>query len=411
MLSRPRRAETSRPLQDPAQRPTLHRRGSHHDRWSGESFIFAKPILPDVPTPTPSATLPHLQPFEPAVGHRWNRRRRPCGKRTHPVQRGLPAGSAAIVSGVQFITYGVAVMRRTPPSSELVFSRPRTSLADFAPGFTGGPEIIVTAAHCFADAFRERWRSSPQSAHPSIRSWAPHPTHRVRRVRHPGFSWSTMPLHDSAALVIDRPVCPARLARLPPRRLLSAMNAIGFLDGRRYDAVGYGVIEPADPANPVLDETTAGTRRVATGTHRFLFDSVLSISQDPTKGDGGTCGHDSGGPNLFAGTDLIAGQTQGGDSDCLLTNDTFRLDTVDAQDFLAGFVLIPTTAPICHSGGVTQYVTVEALAKHLQHGARSRGGRPLSMGARAAGVLQSLSSHGVRRRASTARCSLRPEAS
>ena len=71
----------------------------------------------------------------------------------------------------------------------------------------------------------------------------------------------------------------------------------------------------------------------------------LRLSQNPARGNGGTCYGDSGGPNfLGAGsteTDIIAGITITGDSLCKSTNVVYRLDTESARTFLGQFVTLP----------------------------------------------------------------------
>jgi len=64
------------------------------------------------------------------------------------------------------------------------------------------------------------------------------------------------------------------------------------------------------------------------------------ISENPATGNGGTCYGDSG-PNFLGSTDVIAATTITGDSVCRSTNVDYRLDTVSARQFLAGFVALP----------------------------------------------------------------------
>ena len=52
---------------------------------------------------------------------------------------------------------------------------------------------------------------------------------------------------------------------------------------------------------------------------------------NPSKGDGGTCYGDSGGPNFLGATNIVAATTITGDSVCRSTNVDYRLDTPDAR--------------------------------------------------------------------------------
>ena len=64
-------------------------------------------------------------------------------------------------------------------------------------------------------------------------------------------------------------------------------------------------------------------------------------SMNPATGNGGTCYGDSGGPNFLGTTDVIAGTTITGDTNCRSTNVDYRLDTASARQFLARFVPLP----------------------------------------------------------------------
>ena len=90
----------------------------------------------------------------------------------------------------------------------------------------------------------------------------------------------------------------------------------------------------------------ADVRYVATGTLNAVNPAWLRLSQNPARGNAGTCFGDSGGPNfLGAGateTDVIAATTITGDSMCRATNVDYRLDTPAARAFLARF---PVTLP------------------------------------------------------------------
>jgi hypothetical protein len=80
---------------------------------------------------------------------------------------------------------------------------------------------------------------------------------------------------------------------------------------------------------------------VATGTLNSINKSWLRISGNPSKGDGGTCYGDSGGPNFLGTTNIIAATTITGDAVCRSTNVTYRLDTESARAFLGQFVALP----------------------------------------------------------------------
>jgi secreted trypsin-like serine protease len=65
----------------------------------------------------------------------------------------------------------------------------------------------------------------------------------------------------------------------------------------------------------------------------------MTLSQQPSTGDGGTCFGDSGGPHFLGGvsSNLIVSVTVTGDAMCRATDKTYRIDTPWSGDFLEQF--------------------------------------------------------------------------
>ncbi len=82
-------------------------------------------------------------------------------------------------------------------------------------------------------------------------------------------------------------------------------------------------------------------RGVATGGLNSTTKTLLRISMNPARGDGGTCYGDSGGPNFLGGTDIVAGITITGDAVCRAVNTDYRLDTSSARAFLDQLLTLP----------------------------------------------------------------------
>jgi len=148
--------------------------------------------------------------------------------------------------------------------------------------------------------------------------------------------------HDVAVVVLDSPYNGAQPASLP------ALNELGRkknLLGSRYTAVGYGDVREIKQSGPnafFFD----GQRRFATQGFTTLTKVWLKLTMQPTKGNGGTCFGDSGGPH-FAGTGSqtypgeVVALTVAGDSACRSTDLDYRLDTASARAFLGDFVNLP----------------------------------------------------------------------
>jgi hypothetical protein len=129
----------------------------------------------------------------------------------------------------------------------------------------------------------------------------------------------------------------------------------GFLDGRvsattplPLTAVGYGTGEahnkPGDGGNAggvVNDLSKLGVRWVTDLTSAFHFmgpeGNLLFGSQNPARGNEGTCGGDSGGPLFFndLGTRIEVGITSSGDAICRATSIIARTDGTRAVAFLS----------------------------------------------------------------------------
>jgi len=141
----------------------------------------------------------------------------------------------------------------------------------------------------------------------------------------------------------------------------------GFLDGRvsattplLLTAVGYGTGEahnkPGDGGNAggvVNDLSKLGVRWVTALTSAFHFmgpeGNLLFGSQNPARGNEGTCGGDSGGPLFFNdfGTKLEVGITSSGDAICRATSIIARTDSTRAVAFLSCVLMPPVDVFAC----------------------------------------------------------------
>jgi trypsin len=197
------------------------------------------------------------------------------------------------------------------------------------------PSVFLTAGHCVADAL-----DLPQGAFGVTFDPTFTPTAQVvagSAVLHPEF-----PATDVAVVVLEEPVTDLGYVVLPGPRLLDVLARRGELAGQRVTLVGYGM----------ADATAGGRVRVGAGVRRVAeaeIDSLayaergewLHLRTSPIPGLGGACYGDSGSPNLFAGTTLLAGITSWGSPDCNATFFAQRIDVESARSFLAQFVALP----------------------------------------------------------------------
>ena len=190
------------------------------------------------------------------------------------------------------------------------------------------PTVVLTAAHCNDDGARTR--VTFDSAYVDGDK-----TYAGTFQSDPAYPGSTSDFHDIAVIVLDQAVKGITPARLPTAGSLSSLPK-----DQQFTSVGYGAYEVTNGpgGHQYLYDDVRG---VATGTLNSINKTLLRISMNPSKGDGGTCYGDSGGPNFLGTTNIVAATTITGDSVCRSTNVDYRMDTESARSFLANYVTLP----------------------------------------------------------------------
>jgi secreted trypsin-like serine protease len=146
--------------------------------------------------------------------------------------------------------------------------------------------------------------------------------------------------NDIAVIELNHPVDGITPAQLPTLGLLDEMRS--SLHDQPFTAVGYGAIRETTRTGPhgILPNLR---RRKALQSFQSLTAAWLTLKMNQATGDGGTCFGDSGGPHFLGGYDsnLIVSLTVTGDTVCVATDRTYRIDTVPAREFLSAFVALP----------------------------------------------------------------------
>lgn len=139
---------------------------------------------------------------------------------------------------------------------------------------------------------------------------------------------------DIAVFELTTPVTSVTPARLPTAGLLDQRS----LRDDTFVAVGYGAVR----------QTKKGAfQALEPGWRRMMAEQQLNsvtkawafFSMNPSTGSGGTCFGDSGGPHLLG--DVVVSITITGDRYCKALDQTYRVDTPWALDFLSDFVTLP----------------------------------------------------------------------
>jgi trypsin len=195
------------------------------------------------------------------------------------------------------------------------------------------PTVFLTAEHCDEGVSRVKvtFDTSYDSATGTTYAGTWHGD--------PNYNKSQSDPQDLAVVILDKPV-----KGIAPARLPQAGSLDGLTGSQQFTSVGYGAqLVTSGPGGHTYHY--ADVRYVAVGTLNSETPTWLRISQNASTGNGGTCYGDSGGPNfLGAGaseTNIVAGTTITGDTQCKSTNVDYRLDTQSARTFLGQFVALP----------------------------------------------------------------------
>lgn len=160
----------------------------------------------------------------------------------------------------------------------------------------------------------------------------------------PGYPGNSGNPHDIAVVNVAASIA-ARWPFTPA--VLPASDQFGALGSQSLDALpwlvaGYGTQEaargPGGQTHP-----GGGVRMKAPLGFNAINPSWLRLAMNESRGYGGACYGDSGGPNFvtIGGRLVLAGITITGDTPCYATNVAYRLDTDAARTFLSGYVALP----------------------------------------------------------------------
>jgi secreted trypsin-like serine protease len=204
------------------------------------------------------------------------------------------------------------------------------------------PRVFLTASHCFdADGQRVMVSFASDYDEDAVR---PGGLISGTAQTHPLFgSGGASDTHDIAVIQLDRAATGITPATLPAGGLLDRLQAQHVLDDKTFTAVGYGTVRDDKTGGPQSFEDPEGIRRFALQSALSLQEAWLTLSMNPSTGDGGTCYGDSGGPHFLGGvrsTQLVS-ITITGDAMCRATDKTYRLDSASARAFLDDFVTLP----------------------------------------------------------------------
>lgn len=221
------------------------------------------------------------------------------------------------------------------------------------------PTVLLTAAHCTEGTLGKVLGSFSTSL-PASPPRPADPAAGYQTGEVPGFFTGTAythpewdgelqlnDLHDVGIVVLDEPVSGITPATLAPEGFLDTLS-VQQLHQAAFMPVGYGV-HFEKPASGKKKPTAVAplVRQFAISPGQNLTSQVIKLAEADTdsRGTGGTCFGDSGGPlfsTLADGSQILVADTSfGGSQFCQGMGGYYRLDTEDARDFVGQFVTLP----------------------------------------------------------------------
>jgi hypothetical protein len=216
------------------------------------------------------------------------------------------------------------------------------------------PTVLITAAHCTAGTlgrtlvtFDSVIALQPPSPFPAAANPAVGYTRAEieaagyrsgTAIAHPQYSNFTDldNWNDVGVIVLDRPVTGIAPATLAPTTYLNGY-AQPVLNGTIFDLVGYGteVRKPDSGPQKPQPMTYPLLRRFTTAPGQKLTPQILQLNGNPadTRGGGGTCFGDSGGP-VFLNGYLVAVTSYGYTQNCRYLGGYQRVDIPVVVDWL-----------------------------------------------------------------------------
>jgi V8-like Glu-specific endopeptidase len=213
------------------------------------------------------------------------------------------------------------------------------------------PTYVLTAGHCAGapgefSGMRIFTESDVEAGIGTTNNYPYAGTNSVEAVRwaaHPDYPYYPFYFNDVGMIELESPgFDPGVFGTLPDVDEYDQYKTRRGLNPLTFTSVGYGLqASYPDPAYFLASNTR--TRYVAyphliqINVPGFTGDYSLLLSNNHSTG--GTCFGDSGGPNFFEDTDIVAGVTSFGlNGNCAGTGGVFRMDRQNVQDFVYDFM-------------------------------------------------------------------------
>jgi secreted trypsin-like serine protease len=232
-----------------------------------------------------------------------------------------------------------------PNVGALLAKRKDGSLAIICSGTLVSARVFLTAGHC--TSYMESTLGQSEAYVTFDPSFGTDPNHDIfstpyhgRLITNP--NWHQPYQNDTAIVLLDKAVKNIAPAKIAPLGLLDALKKAGTIDDYGYLNVGYGSAEQI--VVPTVGPTFPfdGIRKWTISQYSALDREYIHLNQNLAQGNSGTGYGDSGGPTFVdtGSGPVIVSVVSTGDVPCYATSVNERVDTANAQTFLAPYLAL-----------------------------------------------------------------------
>jgi secreted trypsin-like serine protease len=232
-----------------------------------------------------------------------------------------------------------------PNVGALLAKRTDGSLAIICSGTLVSTRVFLTAGHCTS------YMENTLGQHDAFVTFDPNfgtdPNHDILSTPYHGKlvtnpAWHQPYQNDTAIVLLDKAIENIAPAKIAPLGLLDSLKKNGTTDDYGYLNVGYGTAEQL--VVPKIGPTFPfdGIRKWTISQYSALGKEYIHLNQKLAQGNSGTGYGDSGGPTFVdTGTGpVIVSVVSTGDTPCYATSVNERVDTANAQTFLAPYLAL-----------------------------------------------------------------------
>jgi secreted trypsin-like serine protease len=199
-------------------------------------------------------------------------------------------------------------------------------------------QTVVTAAHCFSEYGELVWVNFDSEISINVIPGIAYPHPEFCPLCGPGLKGTDT--HDIAVIKLHFPAPLSEFAELPEAGYVSSLPQKGPLTIVGYGIQGWVKGKGLKPKTvPIVDGKRYAAVSSLIQSKHVNHDEYIKISANPSKGKGGVCFGDSGGPNLYGENNLlIAINSFNNNINCSGVTYSNRLDLEYAIDFISNFM-------------------------------------------------------------------------